>query len=288
MSNSRRRRLDQALVDRGMAPSRTLAADLVQKGLVLVSGVRADKPSRLVASGEPVVISGGVPRFVGRGGEKLDAALSRFRLDVSGLVVLDAGSSTGGFTDCLLRRGARRVVAVDVGHGQLHPRLRADSRVDVRERTDIRDVADQVLNGPPVDAVTADLSFISITRALPVITGRMVVPGAPLVLLVKPQFEAGRAEASKARGVIRDPSIHRRTLREVTGALVGAGAAIMEAMPSPITGSAGNIEFFVHARSPGGACRHPGSALDPEHLGAHLDAVVDESRTVDTTTSAAR
>jgi len=143
----------------------------------------------------------------------------------------------------------RIVVAVDVGRGQLHPRLRDDPRVDCRERLDIRDVTLDTVGGRPVDLVTVDLSFISLTRATRALVGEAVAPGSPMVLLVKPQFEAGRVEASRGRGVIRDPGIHRRTLLEVTTALAAAGADIMGVMPSPITGSAGNLEFLVHARS---------------------------------------
>ena len=184
----------------------------IEQGQVLVSGTVADKPSRMVSPAEPIELLGPPPRFVSRGGEKLDAALQRFAIEVTGRRALDAGASTGGFTDCLLQAGAASVVAVDVGRGQLHPRLRSDPRVDCRERLDIRDVTLDTLGGSPVDLVTADLSFISATRAVPVLVGESVTPGSSLVVLVKPQFEAGRVEASRGRGVIRDPDIHRRTL----------------------------------------------------------------------------
>ena len=202
-----------------------------------------------MAAAEPIELAGGPPPFVGRGGEKLRAALGRFELDVRGRRALDAGASTGGFTDCLLQAGAASVVAIDVGRCQLHERLRADPRVTNLERTDIRSVTLATVGGAPVDVVTADLSFISVVRAVPVLVGEVAVAGAPVVVLVKPQFEAGRAEASRGRGVIRDPEVHRRTLGEVAGALEASGAAIMGAMPSPITGSAGNIEFLLYART---------------------------------------
>jgi len=141
-------------------------------------------------------------------------------------------------------------VAVDVGRGQLHPRLRNDPRVECRERLDIREVTLETVGGTPVAVVTADLSFMSATRAVAVLTGEVVAPDSPLVILVKPQFEAGRVEASRGRGVIRDPDVHRRTLAEVAGALAEAGTDIIGAMPSPITGSAGNVEFLVYARTP--------------------------------------
>ncbi len=186
-----------------------------------------------------------------RGGDKLAAALARFAIDPRGRTALDAGASTGGFTDCLLQGGASAVFAVDVGRGQLHQRLRTDPRVVSCERVDVRDVTLATVGGSPVDLVTADLSFISLRRAIPVLTGEVAAPGAPMVLLVKPQFEAGRAEATRGRGVIRDPEVHRRTLYEVAGALGAAGADIMGAMPSPLTGAAGNIEFLLHAEAPG-------------------------------------
>ncbi len=225
---------------------------------MLVSGAVADKPSRLVRGDEPIELVGPPPRFVSRGGEKLAAALERFTVDPLGARALDAGASTGGFTDCLLQAGASTVYAVDVGRGQLHERLRADPRVIGRERTDIRDVTLATVDGRPVDLVTADLSFISARRAVPILVGEAVVPGAPVVVLVKPQFEAGRAEASRGRGVIRDPRIHRRTLYDVAGALEAAGADIMGAMPSPLTGAAGNTEFLLHARAPAGAAGRGG------------------------------
>jgi 23S rRNA (cytidine1920-2'-O)/16S rRNA (cytidine1409-2'-O)-methyltransferase len=167
------------------------------------------------------------------------------------------------------------VVAVDVGRAQLHHRLRGDPRVRSLERHDIREVTLDTVGGVPVDVVTADLSFISLTRAASVLTGEVSRPGASVVVLVKPQFEAGRIEASRGRGVIRDPTVHRRTLGEVANALEVAGAAIMGAMPSPITGHAGNVEFLLHA-----SAHHHGTALD---IGAALDAAVDEAHRNDRT-----
>ena len=239
--------------------------------MVIVSGSIADKPARLVSPAEPIELLGDPPPFVSRGGEKLRAALDRFALDPSGLRALDAGASTGGFTDCLLQAGAAHVVAVDVGHGQLHRRLRGHPSVTNLEHLDIRKVDVDTVGGSPVDLVVADLSFISATRAIPVLVGEVAVPGAPVVVLVKPQFEAGRAEASRGRGVIRDRTIHRRTLGEVATALGDAGADIMGAMPSPLTGHSGNVEFLLYARTPG---RTNGSAA-PD-LGPLLDAAVIE------------
>jgi 23S rRNA (cytidine1920-2'-O)/16S rRNA (cytidine1409-2'-O)-methyltransferase len=211
-----------------------------------------------------VLVAGDPPRFVSRGGEKLDAALDRFAVDPVGVRALDAGASTGGFTDCLLQRGAARVVALDVGHGQLHERLRADPRVEVHERRNVRDLAPRDL-GEPFPLVVADLSFISLRAVLPHLLDQ-AAPGADLVLLVKPQFEAGRDEASRGRGVIRDPEVWRRVLEEVVVALGGYGAAIMGAMPSPITGADGNVEFLVHARAA------PADPPAPVDLAAVVDA----------------
>jgi 23S rRNA (cytidine1920-2'-O)/16S rRNA (cytidine1409-2'-O)-methyltransferase len=184
---------------------------------------------------------------VGRGGEKLEGALARFGLDVSGRRAVDLGASTGGFTDCLLQRGAATVAAVDVGYGQLHERLRADPRVEVHERTNVRDLAPGDL-GPPAEILVADLSFISLRTVLPAALA-LAAPGADVVLLVKPQFEAGRQEAARGKGVITDPAIWRRVLEEVAAALDGLGAAIMGVMASPLTGADGNVEFLLHART---------------------------------------
>ena len=236
-------------------------------GRVRVAGAVADKPARLVAPDEPVTVVGPPPRFVSRGGEKLDAALDRFAIDVAGGRALDAGSSTGGFTDCLLQRGAASVVAVDVGRAQLHERLRADPRVTVLERTDVRRV-DPAAVGGPVDVLTADLSFISLRSVLPALF-RLAAPGAPLVLLVKPQFEAGRRAVSRGRGVVTDPEVWRQVLGDVAAAVLSHPAAMMGCMVSPLTGTEGNVEFLAHVAS-----LAPGSAAPPP---PDLDAVVAEA-----------
>ena len=238
---------------RGLVESRPDARAAVAAGLVLVSGAPAEKAARLVAPDEPVVLLGPPSPFVGRGGLKLDAALDRFPVEVRHRHALDAGASTGGFTDCLLQRGAAQVYAVDVGHGQLHPALRNDSRVTVLERTNVRTLtpADLQAADPafePCPLVVADLSFISLRSVVPALTGPVSAPGADFVLLVKPQFEAGRAAVSRGKGVVRDPALWLGALEGVASALHGAGTGIMGAMASPLTGSAGNVEFLLHAR----------------------------------------
>jgi 23S rRNA (cytidine1920-2'-O)/16S rRNA (cytidine1409-2'-O)-methyltransferase len=234
-------------VRRGLASSRGQAQADIAAGRVTVGGAPADKAARLVAPDEPILVLGPGPRFVGRGGDKLDAGLDRFAVAVAGRRAHDLGASTGGFTDCLLQRGASEVVAVDVGYGQLHERLRADPRVVVLERTNVRDLGPDDM-GAPAELVVADLSFISLLTVLPRVLA-LTAPGADLVLLVKPQFEAGREEASRGRGVISDPGVWRRVLHEVAAALELEGAAIMGAMASPLTGADGNVEFLLHART---------------------------------------
>jgi 23S rRNA (cytidine1920-2'-O)/16S rRNA (cytidine1409-2'-O)-methyltransferase len=244
-----RRRLDAELVRRGLTTSRTEAQALISEHRILVNGSVADKPARQVALGDALVVEGPPARFVGRGGEKLDRALDEFGLDVTGLRALDVGASTGGFTDCLLQRGAAHVVALDVGHGQLHERLRTDPRVTNLERLNIRHTGvDQI--GGPVDIVVGDLSFISLSLVIPTLTG-LCQPGSPMVLLVKPQFEAGRREVDRGRGVITDPAIHERVRSEVAEALVTAGCEVLGWTDSPITGADGNREFLVHATTTG-------------------------------------
>ncbi len=265
-----RRRLDAELVRRGLAPSRELARTIVAEGRVLVAGAPAEKATRLVAPGEAVKVTGPGPRFVSRGGEKLEAALIHFTVDVSGRRALDAGASTGGFTDCLLQRGASSVTALDVGYGQLHERLRADVRVRLVERTNIR----HFLAARPFEVVVADLSFISLATAAAALLGPNAAPGADVVVLVKPQFEAGRAEASRGKGVIRDPLVWRRVLADVRGALEAQRAAMMGAMVSPLVGAGGNVEFLVHLRA---HAAHAGQAPAPTP-GLDLDAVVAAAR----------
>ena len=255
-----RRRLDTELVRRGLVPSRDRAQAEISAGRVMVRGVPATKAARMVDADDPVALQGPGPRFVSRGGEKLDAALDRFGIEVAGRRALDAGASTGGFTDCLLQRGAAHVVAVDVGRGQLDLGLRNDGRVTVRERTNVRHITPADAGGP-FDLIVADLAFISLRTVAPALLG-LATEGADLILLVKPQFEAGRVEASRERGVIRDPEVWRRALEGVVAAFAEGGAAIMGLMVSPLLGAEGNVEFLAHLRA--GAA--PAAAPDPEAL----------------------
>ncbi len=240
-----RRRLDVDLVRRGLVASREQAQDAILASRVMVSGSLVTKSSYQVDAGQPVELVGPGPRFVGRGGEKLDAALERFSIDVSGCTALDAGASTGGFTDCMLQRGATAVVAVDVGHGQLHERLRADDRVENHERVNIRTIAPADLGDRRFHIIVGDLSFISLKTVAPSLVALCGV-GAHLVLLVKPQFEAARAEVAKGKGVIKDPQVWERAITTVAVKFLSLGAVMMDVMRSPITGADGNVEFLIH------------------------------------------
>jgi len=245
---TQRRRLDAELVRRGLLGSRSQAVEAISAGRVLVAGSRADAPARLVDPAESIQLQGEPPRFVSRGGDKLAAALERFALGVEGVRALDLGASTGGFTDCLLQAGAASVVAVDVGRGQLAWSLRTDARVTVVERTNARNLEAEQIGGA-VDLTVADLSFISLRTVAPALV-RCTTAHADLVLLVKPQFEAGRARVGKG-GIVRDPDVHRAVLREVTDGLAAAGVIVTDVMVSPLRGADGNVEFLARARRVG-------------------------------------
>jgi 23S rRNA (cytidine1920-2'-O)/16S rRNA (cytidine1409-2'-O)-methyltransferase len=240
-----RPRLDQILCDRGLAPSRERARALILAGQVLVDGRPVTKAGSPVASDADVQLVVPDHPYVGRGGLKLAHALDTFAIDVEGRECLDVGASTGGFTDVLLQRGARRVVALDVGHGQIDWKLRNDPRVVVIEGYNARHLAPADLPGP-VDFACIDVSFISLRHIFPVLPAVMG-PSADLVALVKPQFEAGRAEVGK--GVVHDAAVHARVLEEVAAAAAGVGLTPVASTPSPITGQKGNIEFLLHLRS---------------------------------------
>jgi 23S rRNA (cytidine1920-2'-O)/16S rRNA (cytidine1409-2'-O)-methyltransferase len=230
-----RRRLDVLLVEKGLAETRSQAQALVLAGLV----PGYEKPGQLVHEDAELLVER-PPPFVSRGGEKLRNALDAFGVDVEGRDCADVGASTGGFTDCLLQAGAARVVAIDVGYGQLHPRLRSDPRVLVLERTNARTLTE--LPFAP-DLVVCDVSFIGVTKALPPVLA-LARPGWESVVLVKPQFEAGRADAPK--GVVRDPEVQRSVLRSVTQAARAWGGETVGVVDSGLPGPKGNREFFVH------------------------------------------
>jgi len=239
-----RSRLDAELVRRALVSSRQEALEMIQVGRVLVNGAVAAKPAHLVAPADALVLSGPPKRFVSRGGDKLAAALDEWALSVDGLTAVDAGASTGGFTDCLLQRSVRSVIAIDVGHGQLHPKIRHDERVTVLERMNIRDVSADDIGGP-VDIVVADLSFISLTVVLPALVGLLKDEGH-LIALIKPQFEVGREEVSRGRGVITDPELHSRARKTVVATCEELGLSVSAVVPSPILGHEGNKEFLLH------------------------------------------
>ncbi len=243
-----KQRLDQRLVADGLAPSRSRAQALIMAGKVRVNGRPVAKSGAPVDPAAVVELAGPDHPYVSRGGVKLAGALDHFQLDPAGMDCLDVGASTGGFTDCLLQRGAARVTAVDVGYGQLAWKLRSAPRVTVYERVNARHLPPQVAPGP-FDLVVADVSFISLTLVIPNLVTRLG-PGGRLLCLVKPQFEAGRHQVGKG-GVVRDPAVRQEAVDKVTRHIEGLGLAVQGHCPSPITGPAGNQEFFVLARRGG-------------------------------------
>jgi len=239
-------RLDQALVDRGLCPSREKARRAVMAGQVMVNGHPARKPSDKIVPGDQIVLTA-AETYVSRGGLKLEHALAAFKLDVTGLTAIDIGASTGGFTDCLLQKGAAKVYAVDVGHGQLAWKLRQDSRVVVMEGINARNLVPAMFPPPfsPADVAVIDCSFISLTRILPVAVA-LLRPSGRIAALIKPQFEAGRAEADKGRGVIKDPAVHARVLAELRAFTEAQPhLAWLDSTESPLLGPAGNREYFA-------------------------------------------
>lgn len=251
MNPPRRVRLDIAMTDRCLAPTRAKAQALVMAGKVHVGGVRIDKPGTQVPADADIQLVGQGPSYVSRGGEKLAGALQDFApfgLDPSGKTAADIGASTGGFTDCLLQHGAKRVFAIDVGFGLLHEKLRADERVVVMERVNAREL-DVSMIGGSVDLVVVDASFIGLGKLLEAIV-RVMGQGSELVALIKPQFEAGRREVSKGRGVIRDEAVRAEAIRGVIEQVREAGLDVVADAPCVIRGPKGNLEHFVFARRP--------------------------------------
>jgi len=238
-----RERIDKILVDRGLADSRTRAQALVMAGVVLVDEQRVNKPSdKFPISSQIRLKQGGESRFVGRAGLKLEAALREFAIDPAGLICLDVGSSTGGFTDCLLQHGAQKVVAIDVGHNQMDWRLRNDPRVELREGVNARYITPEDFDRR-FDLVTIDVAFISATKILPAIVP-LLNDGAGIVTLIKPQFEVGKDKVGKG-GIVRDPSQHQRVIDEVNQFAESLGLKISGLITSPIQGADGNVEFLA-------------------------------------------
>lgn len=243
---SSRHRLDLLLVQRRLADSREKARALIMAGLAEVNGQVVHKAGTLVDEAAEIRVAGPEHPWASRGGIKLAHALDVFSIDPTGQLALDIGASTGGFTDVLLQRGARAVIALDVGHGQLHWKLRTDPRVKVIEGVNARHLSRGDLPdiGHGVDLATIDVSFISLAHILPVLPA-LLAPGASVIALVKPQFEAGRDEVGR-KGIVKDPAVHARVLASVRAAAAEVGLTAVETIPSPITGAEGNREFLVH------------------------------------------
>ncbi len=241
-----KQRLDQFLVDNGFAETRTKAQALIMAGLVYRAEVRLDKPGMQIAEDTAITVRGREHPWVSRGGMKLAHAIEHFALDVKGFTALDIGSSTGGFTDVLLTHGAAKVYAIDVGHGQLDVKLRNDPRVVVMEETNARTLDPSRVPDVP-DAIVCDASFISLTKVLPAVLV-LAKPDAMLIALIKPQFEVGKAEVSRGKGVITDPALHASVCEDIQTWIAGQGWQVQGLTESPITGPKGNKEFLLYAR----------------------------------------
>ena len=248
----KRERIDKLLVERGLAESRTKAQAMIMAGVVLVNEQRVDKPSEPISPDSQIRIKRAddpTSRYVGRGGLKLEAALREFQIDARGLVCLDVGASTGGFTDCLLQNGAAKVFAIDVGHNQIDWRLRNDPRVEVREGVNARYLDPQDFSDPQnravrFDLVVVDVSFISVTKILASLLP-LLKPDGSLVVLIKPQFEVGRGEVGSG-GVVRDQEKRIKAVDQIHGFAAGLGLKLHGTIESPITGAEGNIEYLAH------------------------------------------
>lgn len=243
----KRERLDEALVRLQIADTVEKARALIMEGRVFQNGQRLDKPALPIKTDAGLVVKGDKIPYVSRGGLKLERAIRAFALDLSGLTCLDVGSSTGGFTDCMLQNGAQRVFSVDVGYGLLDWKLRNDPRVTVLERVNARNLSPELLGGCAADFASMDVSFISVRTVLPAVR-TCVREGAHLAVLVKPQFEARREQVGKG-GIVRDPQVHREVLLGVIAAVPGMGFAPLGLAVSPIRGAEGNVEFLLHLRA---------------------------------------
>ena len=263
-------RLDILILNLGYAESRERAKALIMEGRIYVNGQREDKPGSMFDPYAPIEVRGTALPYVSRGGLKLEKALRVFPVSLAGKICLDAGASTGGFTDCMLQNGASKVYAVDVGYGQLHYKLRTDPRVVNLEKTNMRYVT--AAEVPElVGFASADVSFISLTKILEPLK-RLLAPGGEAVVLVKPQFEAGREKVGK-KGVVRDPAVHEEVCRQVMAYAESLGLAVGGLTYSPVKGPEGNIEYLLYLRKPD-ACEVP------EHNAVDVRSLVEESHSV--------
>jgi 23S rRNA (cytidine1920-2'-O)/16S rRNA (cytidine1409-2'-O)-methyltransferase len=258
-----KKRLDAILVEKGLATGRDKAKALVMAGLAYVDGERADKPGLMLPETADVEVRGERQKYASRGGYKLEKAINAFNIDINGKACMDIGASTGGFTDCMLQNGAKKVYAVDVGYGQLAWQLRTDKRVVVMERTNIRHVTREQI-AEPLDFISVDVSVISLRLVLPA-AKELLAENGEIVCLIKPQFEAGRGQVGK-KGVVRDKSVHVTVITDITDNAAKNGFAVLDLGYSPIKGPEGNIEYLMHLR-------RPESGVLPRNI----DALVDEA-----------
>ncbi len=233
------------MVQKGLAESREKAKAMIMAGEVMVDGTRADKSGHIFSEESEIIIKTQSMPFVSRGGLKLEAAINHFNIDVKGLVMLDIGASTGGFTDCLLQHGAKRVIAIDVGYGQMHWRLRNDTRVTVIEKTNARNLSSDIISEHPEGAVI-DVSFISLKLVIPPVAA-LLHENTFIIALIKPQFEAGKGEVGKG-GVVRDEETHNRIIKDISEFCLEKGFTIEGVIPSPILGPKGNREFLIYLK----------------------------------------
>ena len=243
MAGTKKERLDRLLVRRGLAETRERAQAIILSGAVEVDGVRADKAGKTFPQDASILLKETSLKYVGRGGLKLEAALNHFQTKVEGRIALDVGASTGGFTDCLLDAGAKKVIAIDVGYGQLDMKLRNDERVVLMERCNARHLTPDDLPGEPADLAVIDVSFISLKIILPAVY-RLIVSPREIVALVKPQFEVGKKDVGKG-GIVKDPALHERVLDEIASVGAELGLHVSSPYPSPVRGTKGNQEYFL-------------------------------------------
>ncbi len=236
-------RLDQLLVKKGLAETREKAKAIIMSGAIFINGKRIEKPGQMVSISSDIYVRDIIPKYVSRGGTKLEGALKELDVDVRDKVFLDIGASTGGFTDCLLQHGARKVIAIDVGYGQLHWKLRKDPRVKILEKTNARYLTPQTLD-EKADGAVIDVSFISLKLIIPPVS-QLLKDKAIIIALIKPQFEAGKRKVGK-KGVVRDPLIHQEITENISHFCTTLGWSVVKCIPSPLLGPKGNKEFFIY------------------------------------------